>query len=81
MNKDLVDKLILRDCLHHEHPLLPQLRQHDWDLHELVVLQAADHKFSEDDHSSAAHPCTTVHHHRGVKTLGRVQHRVGVPPN
>ena len=35
----------------------------------LIVLQAADHELSEDDHSSATHPGTTVNHHRWIEAL------------
>jgi len=27
-DKDGVDELVLRHCLHHQHPLLPQVGQH-----------------------------------------------------
>lgn len=46
----------------------------------LVVLQAADHELSEDDHSGATHPGATVHHHGGVEALRGVQHGVSVSP-
>lgn len=35
----------------------------------LIVLQAADHELSEDDHSGATHPGATVHHHRWIEAL------------
>lgn len=69
LNEHLIDKLILGDGLHHQHPLLPQLRQHGGNLHRLIVLQAADHELSEDDHSGATHPGAAVDHHRGVEAL------------
>lgn len=35
LDEDLVDKLILGNGLHHQHPLLPQPRQHGGNLHWL----------------------------------------------
>lgn len=35
LDEDLVDKLVLRDGLDHQHPLLPQARKHGGDLHGL----------------------------------------------
>lgn len=35
----------------------------------LIVLQAADHELSEDDHSGATHPGATVDHHRWIEAL------------
>lgn len=69
LDEDLVDKLVLGNGLHHQHPLLPQPGQHGGNLHGLVVLQAADHELSEDDHSGATHAGTTVNHHRWIEAL------------
>lgn len=35
----------------------------------LIVLQAADHQLSEDDHSGSSNPSATVHHYRWVEAL------------
>lgn len=47
----------------------------------LIVLQAADHELSEDDHTGATHPGATVHHHRWIEALRGVQHGVSVSPH
>jgi len=35
LDEDLVDKLVLGDGLHHQHPLLPETREHGGYLHRL----------------------------------------------
>lgn len=59
MTKTLLHPVSQSDSLTLQSPLFTHL----------IVLQAADHELSEDDHSGATHAGTTVHHHRRVEAL------------
>ena len=59
-------KLVLRHRLHHEHALLPQMRQHLGDIHVEVVVHTVEEDVAEDRHAGPAHA------RRAVDEDGRV---------
>lgn len=78
LDEDLVDELVLRNGLDHEHPLLPEESQHRGHLHLFVVFQAVDHELREDNHTSPSHTRAAVNHDGGVPGPDAFQHAVGV---
>ena len=66
LDKNCVDKLVLRHRLHHQHPLLPQVSQHLGYVDMNVVVNTVEEDISQDGHPGPAHPGAAVDQHRGV---------------
>ena len=59
-------ELVLRDRLHHEHPLLSEVRQHLRDVNVQVVIHAVQENIAEDGDAGAADARRAVHEHGRV---------------
>ena len=66
LDENCVDKLVLSHCLHHQHPLLPQVGQNLRDVDMDVVVNTVEEDVGQDGDPSPADPGAAVDEDRGV---------------